>query len=72
MRVSVYKTRHHHAMTGVDYGAILSDKLFDLTAATDRFDSIAAYEERTVFGDGQLAQIAARAGPVGARQRDDL
>jgi len=61
--VGVDKSGHNHPAAGVNDFAVRSNEAFDLATAADRLDSIAADQERAVFGDCQLAQITARARP---------
>ena len=72
MRVSVDEPRQQNAMAGVDHFTIRSDQFFNLAPAAGGYDAIAAHKQPAIFNDGQLAQVAASARPVGARQRDDL
>jgi hypothetical protein len=72
MRVRIDKSGHQHPACAIYNFAIPGNETFDLLAAADGFDSIAAHEEAPIFSDRKLTKIAAGAGPSRTRQRNDL
>lgn len=61
MRVRIDKTRHHNATSGFDDFTITANQFFDFAPPADGFDVFTAHEERAIFEDCELPQIAARA-----------
>jgi hypothetical protein len=59
-------------MAGIDHCAIISDETFNFATPADRFDVLVTHQQRAVFENGKLAQIAARARPANTRKRYKL
>ena len=66
------KSGHDHAPARIDNFTFSGDQVFDFAPPAYGFDELAAHQERAIFNDRELAQIAARARTMRAAERDEL
>jgi hypothetical protein len=66
------KAGHYDAPSGVDDLAIAVNQTLNFSTPANRFDLLTAHQNRAVFNDCQLTQIAADARPFGPDERYQL
>jgi hypothetical protein len=72
MRVRIDKPGHDDTTARIYDFTFSGDQGFDFAPPADSFDELAAHQERAIFDDRELSQIATRARAMRAREGDEL